>query len=133
MAASKAVRRHDISGRIFHRLLGSRKFLATNYTTVPAAVMLAGLAFGSDSDRSPVRTSPTKPPLADSLRVVDPACGSRTLLMAGSSGDRQGVPAAKATAGDSPLVDLKPVLESRFTGWMWSPVRSISRHHPVDG
>ena len=45
IAETGTVRRHDVAGRIFHRLLATRKFLATNYTTVPAAVLLAGLAF----------------------------------------------------------------------------------------
>lgn len=76
-----AARKHDIAGRIFHRLLGSRKFLATNYTTVPAAVILAGLAFDpehplwKERDWAAVDTY-------RNLRIVDPACGSGTLLMA---------------------------------------------------
>ena len=44
IAARREIRQHDIAGRIYHRLLNSRKFLATNYTTIPAAVVLAGLA-----------------------------------------------------------------------------------------
>ena len=39
---SGMIRRHDVAGRVFHRLLDSRKFLATNYTTIPAAILLAG-------------------------------------------------------------------------------------------
>jgi len=116
MAASKAVRRHDISGRIFHRLLGSRKFLATNYTTVPAAVMLAGLAFGSDSGPLAGKDLTDEAALADSLRVVDPACGSGTLLMAALQEIVKACRHAKATAGDSPLVDVKPGLEKSIYG-----------------
>ena len=75
-----AVRQHDVAGRIFHRLLDTRKFLATNYTTIPAAILLAGLAF---DDRIPkwrdyAWDRAEKLP----LRIVDPACGSGTLLMA---------------------------------------------------
>ena len=33
IAKRGVIRRHDIAGRIFHRLLNTRKFLATNYTT----------------------------------------------------------------------------------------------------
>ena len=79
VAESGVIRQHDIAGRILHRLLKSRRFLATNYTTIPAAIMLAGLAlerrewsridFGNLEDLS-------------CLTVVDPACGSGTLLMA---------------------------------------------------
>lgn len=76
-----AIRHHDIAGRIFHRLLETRKFLATNYTTIPAAVLLAGLAFDprhpcwKDVDWSSHSE-------LEKLRIVDPACGTGTLLMA---------------------------------------------------
>ena len=81
MAERRLIRRHDVAGRIFHRLLNSRKFLATNYTTIPAAVMLAGLAF---DDRHPVwtRTRWDDPKSVGRLRIIDPACGTGTLLMA---------------------------------------------------
>lgn len=78
---SGMIRRHDVAGRVFHRLLDSRKFLATNYTTIPAAIILAGLAF----DESGPRWSEIDFTSAESvskLRIVDPACGSGTLLMA---------------------------------------------------
>jgi len=81
IAETGAIRRHDVAGRIFHRLLDSRKFLATNYTTIPAAIMLAGLAFDerSESWRGIDFSSPAS---VKALKVVDPACGSGTLLMA---------------------------------------------------
>ena len=81
IARRGVIRRHDIAGRIFHRLLKTRKFLATNYTTIPAAVLLASLAF--DRDAEPWNTVTWKEPeeLAR-LKIVDPACGSGTLLMA---------------------------------------------------
>ena len=76
MAQNQAIRRHDIAGRIFHRLLNSRKFLATNYTTIPAAAMLAGLAFGSPVGPLSGKPADDEEALATSLRIVDPACGS---------------------------------------------------------
>ena len=80
IAETGAVRQHDVAGRIFHRLLDTRKFLATNYTTIPAAILLAGLAF---DDRVPKwRDYPWHRPKDLPLRIVDPACGSGTLLMA---------------------------------------------------
>ena len=80
IAETGAVRQHDVAGRIFHRLLDTRKFLATNYTTIPAAILLAGLAF---DDRIPKwRNYPWGRPEELPLRIVDPACGSGTLLMA---------------------------------------------------
>lgn len=116
MAASRAVRRHDISGRIFHRLLGSRKFLATNYTTVPAAVMLAGLAFGSESGPLSGKNLTDEASLADMLRIVDPACGSGTLLMAALQEIVKACRHAKAQDGAVPRVDLKPILERSIYG-----------------
>ena len=81
IAETGTIRRHDVSGRIFHRLLDSRKFLATNYTTIPAAIMLAGLAFDEHSQCwSGIDFA--DPEAVAGLRIVDPACGSGTLLMA---------------------------------------------------
>ena len=74
-----AVGRHDLAGRIFNRLIAERKLLAAFYTSIPASSLLAGLAL-----------SPGRWPKVDwsnaegisHLRVVDPACGTGTLLMA---------------------------------------------------
>ncbi len=74
-----AVGRHDLAGRIFNRLISERKLLAAFYTSIPASTLLAGLAL-----------SPSKWPGVDwgdtgavaDLRVIDPACGTGTLLMA---------------------------------------------------
>lgn len=74
-----AVGRHDLAGRIFNQLVADRKLLAAFYTSIPAAALLAGLAL-----------SPERWPEVDwndathlrRLRVVDPACGTGTLLMA---------------------------------------------------
>ena len=74
-----AVGRHDLAGRIFNRLIADRKLLAAFYTSIPAAALLAGLAL-----------TPERWPRVDwddvaqlrRLRVVDPACGTGTLLMA---------------------------------------------------
>ncbi|MDE2999175.1 MAG: hypothetical protein OXU79_08890 [Gemmatimonadota bacterium] len=81
IAETGVIRRHDVAGRVFHRLLDSRKFLATNYTTVPAAIILAGLAF---DDRSQCWRGVdfSDPHHVSQLKIVDPACGSGTLLMA---------------------------------------------------
>ena len=64
--------RHDLLGRIFHKTLTEPEFDGSFYTTTPAAVLLAGLAL-----------QPWNLP-DDSLetRIVDPACGTGTLLMA---------------------------------------------------
>ena len=81
IAGRGVIRHHDIAGRIFHRLLTSRKFLAANYTTIPAAVLLAGLVFDRESKAWKGVDWSSRDALRK-LRIVDPACGSGTLLMA---------------------------------------------------
>lgn len=74
-----ATRRHDLAGRIFNRLIADRKFLAAFYTKIPTASLLAGLAL------DPSRWPDVDWQAPDTLRnftVVDPACGTGTLLMA---------------------------------------------------
>ena len=63
--------RHDILGRIFHRVLDTAKQDGSFYTSTPAATFLATLAIrdGRDTDRA---------------KVLDPSCGTGTLLMAAS-------------------------------------------------
>ncbi len=74
-----AVGRHDLAGRIFNRLIAERKLLAAFYTSIPASSLLAGLALSPDRWNG-VDWSDTKN--ISKLRVVDPACGTGTLLMA---------------------------------------------------
>ncbi len=81
IAGKGVIRHHDVAGRIFHKLLNSRKFLATNYTTIPAAVLLAGLAFDMDSPAWK-QTDWSSKDGVKRLRIIDPACGTGTLLMA---------------------------------------------------
>ena len=77
--AKPVIGRHDLAGQIFNRLVADRKFLAANYTTIPVATMLAGLALDKkkwkDVDWSDADS------IGD-LVVLDPACGTGTLLMA---------------------------------------------------
>ena len=70
---------HDLSGQVFNRLVADRKFLAAYYTSIPAATLLSGLALmpeqWPDVDWGDI----------ESIRkfvVLDPACGTGTLLMA---------------------------------------------------
>jgi len=70
---------HDLSGRIFNKLVEDRKFVKAYYTRIPTATLLAGLALaphrweGLDWEDAQM---PNK------FRVIDPACGTGTLLMA---------------------------------------------------
>ena len=74
-----AVGRHDLAGMIFNRLITDRKLLAAYYTSIPASTILAGLALSPD--RWP-QVDWTNVDALGEMRVVDPACGTGTLLMA---------------------------------------------------
>ena len=74
-----AVGRHDLAGYIFNRLVNERKLFAAFYTSIPASVLLAGLAL-SPERWDGVDWSSSKE--VAKLRVVDPACGTGTLLLA---------------------------------------------------
>ena len=91
-----AVGRHDLAGRIFDRLISERKLLAAFYTSIPASTLLAGLALSQDRWSHVDWNSREE---LSRLCVVDPACGTGTLLMAAY---RQIVQNHSATAaGDS--------------------------------
>jgi len=69
--------KHDLMGRIYHELLlqTTGKYYATYYTSIPAAWLLANLIF-----KTPKSDWDFKDP--KKLKVIDPACGSGTLLSA---------------------------------------------------
>lgn len=68
--------RHDLLGRIFHRVLDTARYDGSYYTSTAAAVLLASLALSEqDADWS-------DPNSVAALRICDPACGTGTLLMA---------------------------------------------------
>lgn len=79
LLAMRALGRHDLAGRIFNRLIAERKLLAAYYTSIPSSTLLAGLAL------APQRWPGLAWNQVDALsqfRLVDPACGTGTLLMA---------------------------------------------------
>ena len=68
--------RHDLLGRIFHKVLDTARFDGSFYTSTAAATFLANLAIQEDRcDWSDSRA-------IGRLRITDPACGTGTLLMA---------------------------------------------------
>ena len=76
----RAALRHDLMGRVYHRLLAEAKYLGTYYTSVPASTLLLKLALQPekwDRDWSDFVELPD-------FRVGDLACGTGTLLMAAS-------------------------------------------------
>ena len=76
IADSGVARSHDLSGRMFQRLITDRKFLATFYTRPAAATLLAELAVGR------ISVEWRNPDTLRSLRIADFACGTGTLLTA---------------------------------------------------
>lgn len=74
----RAALRHDLMGRIYHRLLLEAKFLGTFYTSVPAATLLLKVAL--DARHWPDNQFNLEE--LSSFRVSDLACGTGTLLMA---------------------------------------------------
>ena len=90
-AGTAAAIRHDVLGRMFHTMLDDAQFDGSFYTSVPAAALLAGLAL----PRAPA------PEGLRSLRIVDPACGTGTLLMAAAERLR----AAPGGAGGAHLIE----------------------------
>ena len=113
-----AVGRHDLAGRIFNRLIADRKLLAAFYTSIPAATLLAGLAL-----------SPARWPRVDwsdaaslrQLRVVDPACGTGTLLMAAYQQIVQNH-ATAFTPSPSTIVQTGDMVYTRSETWFTHPV-----------
>ena len=68
--------RHDLLGRIFHRVLDTARYDGSFYTSTAAAVLLASLAIREgDADWGDAGA-------IAALRICDPACGTGTLLMA---------------------------------------------------
>ena len=65
--------RHDLLGRIFHAILDKARYDGSFYTTTAAATLLAGITI---RDRNDVSSK------VKNMKIVDPACGTGTLLMA---------------------------------------------------
>lgn len=74
----KASLRHDLAGRIYHRLLDEAKYLGAYYTSIPAAALLLKLALAP----SDYNCDWSDPEAVGQLHVGDLACGTGTLLMA---------------------------------------------------
>ena len=107
-----AVGRHDLAGRIFNRLIQERKLLAAFYTKIPASTLLAGLALSPD--RWP-NVDWGDPEGVAKLRVVDPACGTGTLLLAAYRQILQNHAATGGRASDDPALH-QALVERVITG-----------------
>ncbi len=76
LVALGATSQHDLSGRMFQRLIADRKFLATFYTLPSSAALLAELAVAR------LGIDWSDPDQLCSLRIADFACGTGALLNA---------------------------------------------------
>lgn len=85
--------RHDLLGRIFHRLLDTAKYDGSYYTSTSAAVILAGLAICEENI----------PEELSDMKIIDPACGTGTLLMAASERVRDF--AGDVASGESEMIE----------------------------
>ena len=89
VAGNIAGLRHDLMGRIFHKVLDTARYDGSFYTSTPAATLLATLAIDEDM------RDWNDPDAVASLRIVDPACGTGTLLMAAAERIRDLSPQAR--------------------------------------
>ena len=99
VAATGANQAHDLTGRIFQRLIADRKYLATFYTLPASAALLARLAVSKmDVDWSDAEA-------IGKLKIGDFACGTGALL---SAVYEQIATRHESTGGD--LAALHPVM-----------------------
>ncbi len=78
IVSNRAALRHDLMGRVYHRLLADAKYLGTYYTSIPAASLLLKLTL----DRGSFKMNWEEIEEIQSLRIADLSCGTGTLLMA---------------------------------------------------
>ena len=89
---------HDVLGRLFHVILDDAQHDGSFYTSVPAATLLAGITIRDNNDI---------PDDIKDMKIIDPACGTGTLLMA--AGER-----IKDLMGDK--YDSKIMIEKVLSG-----------------
>lgn len=109
----RAALRHDLMGRIYHRLLGDAKFFGAFYTTVPAAALLLKLTL----DPSEFEIDWANLEQIGKLRIADLACGTGTLLKATLQSIVENHVRARAEQGQLP--DLKEVHKLLVENVLW--------------
>jgi len=78
IVSKRVALRHDLMGRVYHTLLAEKKFLATYFTSIPAAALLLRLALHRTDICNDIES-------VSKARIADIACGTGTLLMAAAS------------------------------------------------
>lgn len=113
ITSRRAALRHDLMGRIYHRLLADAKYFGAFYTTVPAATLLLKLTLdpaGNKTDWSNLEQ-------ISKLRIADLACGTGTLLKATLQTIVENHVRARAENGKLP--DLKGVHKALVEKVLW--------------
>ena len=98
---------HDLTGRIFQRLIADRKYLATFYTLPASAALLARLAVAKLDG-----VDWSDPAAIGKLRVADFACGTGALL----SAVYERLAAQHERAGGDPADLHRPMMEEVLYG-----------------
>jgi hypothetical protein len=114
----RAALRHDLMGRVYHRLLLEAKYLGTFYTSVPAATVLLKLTL----EPSRWNIDWTNLKAIEEFKVADLACGTGTLLMAAQQAITDNFIRAVTSAGKRVNVDNlrelhRTVIESTLHGY----------------
>ena len=101
---------YDHAGPLYHKILGSAESDGAFYTNNVSALMLAGLALGPDLvDWSDWRQ-------ATGLRILDPACGTGTLLMAALKTIKERMAAAQPMTPEQIRQAHKQLVENAIRG-----------------
>ncbi|MFP4395963.1 MAG: hypothetical protein ACLFTI_11930 [Anaerolineales bacterium] len=104
---NKAALRHDLMGRVYHRLLADAKYLGTYYTSIPAATLLLRLALNAEDWDIAWRDLDA----VAAFQVADLACGTGTLLMAAADALAHNYISVTAAAGEKlVLAEMHQVL-----------------------
>ena len=101
---------YDHAGPLYHKILGSAESDGAFYTNNISALMLAGLALSPDL----VDWGDWKQ--ATSLRILDPACGTGTLLMAALKTIKERMAAAKPMTPAQVRAAHKALVEHSIRG-----------------
>lgn len=115
IVSKRAILRHDLMGRIYHRLLSEQKYLGTYYTTIPAATLICKLIFQQNQWNLEWHDIEQ----LEKFKVADLTCGTGTLLMASADAIRDNYVSTSAQKGqkvDHPLLH-KVLSESILHGY----------------
>ena len=114
IVSSGILLRHDFMGRLYHKLLlrTTGHFYATYYTSVPAATLLSTLALRTPNDSWQLGSLED----IEKFRVIDPACGSGTLLSASYTALKDGYVLARPERLELARLH-KMLIEQVIYGW----------------